>query len=370
MKARTCKTVIASKEERWGANRTVVLGNPLQRRSGWKKWMTLALLACFSSLFAADQKAIVIVGGGSTVPLPLYKRWKDEYNKLNRPVQMDYVPFGTAEGITQITNGKSDFGAGEVLLTAEERSKGNLTEVPAAIIAIVPVYNLPGVHQELRFSGELLAEIFLGEVKTWNDARITKLNPGAQLPSTPIQVIYRPGGKGTNYVFTDFLSKTSPKFRERIGRTPSPHWPVGVPAERSSDMGEKVKNTPSSIGYIEAQYLDDYRLQGGSVLNSAGKYVKASSQTMLAACHAVEGSDWAKFDVSLTNAPGADSFPITSFTWLYIHKLTDSGRAAALTDLLSWMFSSNGQKFALSEGYPQMPEALLSRIKAKIISLR
>jgi phosphate transport system substrate-binding protein len=135
-------------------------------------------------------------------------------------------------------------------------------------------------------------------------------------------------------------------------------------------MGEKVKNTPSSIGYIEAQYLDDYRLQGGSVLNSAGKYVKASSQTMLAACHAVEGSDWAKFDVSLTNAPGADSFPITSFTWLYIHKLTDSGRAAALTDLLSWMFSSNGQKFALSEGYPQMPEALLSRIKAKIISLR
>jgi phosphate transport system substrate-binding protein len=370
MKVLTCMTVIASKEAQGRASRRAVgHSQTRQRRSGWKKWMTLALLVCFCSLFAADQKAIVIVGGGSTVPLPLYKKWKDEYNKLNRPVQMDYVPFGTAEGITQITNGKSDFGAGEVLLSAEERSKANLTEVPAAIIAIVPVYNLPGVRQELRFSGELLAEIFLGEVKTWNDARITKLNPGAQLPNTPIQVIYRPGGKGTNYVFSDFLSKTSPKFREKIGRTPSPHWPVGIAAERSSDMGEKVKKTPGSIGYVEAQYLDDYQLQAGLVLNPAGKYVKASSQTMLAACRAVEGSEWAKFDVSLTNAPGADSFPITSFTWLYVHKLNDGGRAAALADLLSWMFSSNGQRIALSEGYPQMPDALLSKIKAKITSL-
>jgi len=371
---RTCMTVIASNAAPWGASRKAVLGSPLtlQRRFGWMKtkWMSLALLVSFCSVFAADQKAIVIVGGGSTVPLPLYKKWKDEYNKLNRPAQMDYVPFGTAEGITQITNGKSDFGAGEVLLTSEERSKGNLTEVPAAIIAIVPVYNLPGVHQDLRFSGELLAEIYLGEVKTWNDPRITKLNPGASMPSIPIQVIYRPGGKGTNYVFTDFLSKTSPKFREKIGRTPSPHWQVGVSAERSSDMGEKVKKTPGSIGYIEAQYLDDYNLHAGLVLNSAGRYVKASSQTMLAACQAVEGADWAKFDVSLTNASGPDSFPITSFTWLYVHKLTDSARAAALADLLSWMFSSNGQRFALSEGYPQMPDPLLTKIKAKVSSLR
>ncbi len=333
------------------------------------KCIALILLVCCCSLFAAEQKTIVLVGGGSTVPLPLYKKWKEEYNKRKPTIQMEYVPFGSAEGITQISNGKSDFGAGEVLLTSEERARGNLVELPAAIIAIVPVYNLPTVRQELRFSGELLSEILLGEVKTWNDPRIAKLNPGASLPSMPIQVIYRPGGKGTNYVLTDFLSKTSPKFRERIGRTPSPHCPVGVPAERSSDMGEKVKDTPGSFGYIEAQYVDDYHLQDGIVLNPAGRYVKASSKTMLAACHAVEGADWTNFDVSLTNAAGADSYPITSFTWLYVHKLSDSVRAAALADLLSWMFSSEGQRYALSEGYPQMPDALLTKIKAKAGSL-
>jgi phosphate transport system substrate-binding protein len=331
-------------------------------------WVAFTLLFC--CCFAEDQKTIVLVGGGSTVPLPLYKKWKEEYNKLNRPVQMEYVPFGTAEGITQISNGKSDFGAGEVLLTSDQLAKDNLMQLPAAIIGIVPVYNLPGLHQKLRFSGEVLAEIFLGEVTNWNDARIARINAGVSLPNMPIQVIYRPGGKGTNYVFTDFLSKTSSKFREKIGRTPSPHWPVGVPAERSSDMGEKVKSTPGSLGYIEFQYVDDYSLEAASILNPAGRYVQASSQTILAACRSVEDPDWAKFGVSLTNAPGADSFPIASFTWLYVRKPSDKERAAALADLLTWMFGNDGQRFALAQGYPEMPQALLTRIKAKAISLR
>lgn len=333
------------------------------------KWMVLTLVVCCCSLFAADQKTIVLVGGGSTIPLPLYKKWKEEFNKRQPNVQMEYLPFGTEEGIIEIANGKSDFGAGEVLLKPEQRASGGVIELPAAIIGIVPVYNLPGVRQELRFSGEVLAAIFLGEVKTWNDPRIAKLNPSVSLPSLPIRVVYRPGGKGTNYVFTEFLSKTSPKFREKIGRTPSPHWPVGMPAERSSDMGDKVKNTPGSIGYLELQYVDVYQLAAGSVLNPAGRYVKASSQSILAACRAAEGETW-KFDVSLTNSPGADSFPITSFTWLYVHKLTDRGRSAALADLLSWMFSPDGQRFALAAGYPEMPGPLLEKIKTKAVSLR
>jgi phosphate transport system substrate-binding protein len=327
------------------------------------------ILILGSSLLAADQKSIVLVGGGSTVPVPLYKRWKEEYNKRAANLQMDYLPFGTVEGITQIENGKSDFGAGEVMLSSEERVKGDLIELPAAIIAIVPVYNLPGPHQELRFSGELLAEIFLGDVKTWNDSRIVKLNPGVSLPELPIQVIYRPGGKGSNYVFTDFLSKASPRFREKIGRTPSPHWPVGTGAERSSDMGEKVKSVPGAIGYIETQYLGEYHLSAGSVLNLAGRYLRATPETMLAAVHSIMTGDWTRLDVSLTNAPGAESYPITSFTWLYLRKPKDQQRAAALNDFLSWIFG-DGQGYAMREGYPHLPDALLAQIKIRARSLR
>jgi phosphate transport system substrate-binding protein len=342
---------------------------PLGKRSGcgWFGWTLI--LFFLGSLSAADQKTIVLVGGGSTVPLPLYTKWKEEYNKRKPTVQMNYVPFGTAEGITQIENGKSDFGAGEVTLSREDMAKSDLIELPVAIIGIVPVFNLPSVHQELKFSGELLAEIFLGEVKAWNDPRITKLNPGVTLPDTPIQVIYRPGGKGTNYVFTDFLSKTSAKFRERIGRTPSPHWPVGTPAERSSDMGEKVRSVPGAIGYIETQYLTDYRVGVGSVMNPAGRYVRASSETMLAAVHSVMEADWTRLSVSLTNAAGPDSFPITSFTWVYLRKPRDPQRAAALNDLVSWMFGE-GQACALREGYPRLPEPLLAQIKVKAKFLR
>src|SRR5262249_59448244 len=220
---------------------------------GWFNRVALFLLLCLTPLFASDPNAIVLVGAGSSVPVPLYRHWADDYNRRSPAIQLQYVGVGTSEGIKQISNGVSDFGAGEVLLSPAERDSANLVELRTALIAIVPIYNLPGVH-DLKFNGELLAEIFLGEVKNWNDPRITKLNPGMALPSTQISVVYRPAGKGSNFVFTDFLSHTSPKFHDKIGRTPSPHWPVGVAAERSSDMADRVKNTPGAIGYVEYQY--------------------------------------------------------------------------------------------------------------------
>jgi phosphate transport system substrate-binding protein len=336
----------------------------------YSKWLRLFLLLCLCPLFAPAQQTIVLVGGGSTVPLPLYKKWADAFNQGNRAVQMQYIPFGSAEGVTQVANGSSDFGAGEVLLTPEERDQKDLMELPAALIGIAPVYNLPSVTAELRFSGDLLAEIFMGNVKTWNDPRIARLNPGVSLPSRPIQVFYRPAGKGTNFVFTDFLSKTSPKFHEKIGRTASPRWPVGTPAERSSDMVDKVKSTEGSIGYVEVQYATERKITTGSVLNPAGRYVTASNRNIIAACQAVEGQDWDRFSVSLTNAPGADSYPIASFTWLYLRrKPTDPKRSAALRSLLSWMFT-DGQRIALSEGYPELPTPLLAKITAKAGSIR
>jgi phosphate transport system substrate-binding protein len=333
-------------------------------------WL-MSVLALFLGprpIFA--QEAVVLVGSGSSVPAPLYGHWATEYNKRNPAIQLRYLAIGTSEGIKQIAKGSGDFGAGEVQLTSSERAEMNLTELPTVIIAIVPMYHLPGIHQDLRFSGELLAEIFLGEIKNWNDPQITKLNPGVSFPDMPIKVVYRPGGKGTNYVFTDFLSKTSAKFRSRIGVTPSPTWPVGSPAERTSDMVEKVKGDIGTIGYGELQYAVKADVQYGRVLNSSGNFVKASPETIEAACRAIEAPGWEKFAASMTNAPGAESFPITSFTWLYLRNSTsDSRRAAALADFLNWVYT-DGQQIAGQEGYSELPQQLLAKVRAKANSLR
>jgi len=339
-----------------------------------------SVLALFTSLFflllgassrpAFAQEAVVLVGSGSSVPAPLYTRFAAEYNKRNPGIQLRYLAIGTSEGIKQIAKGSGDFGAGEVQLSASERSETHLTELPAVMIAIVPMYHLPGLHQDLRFSGELLAEIFLGEIKNWNDPQIAKLNPGVSLPDTPIKVIYRPAGKGTNYIFTEFLSKTSPKFRSKIGVTPSPVWPVGTPAERTSDMVEKVKAEAGTIGYGELQYAVKADVQFGRVQNSSGNFIKASPESVEAACRAVEAPSWDKFTASLTNPPGAESFPITSFTWLYLKTSTgDAKRAKALADLLNWIYT-DGQQLAGQDGYSELPQQMLAKVRARANSLQ
>jgi phosphate transport system substrate-binding protein len=340
-----------------------------QRRSS--RWLLLHV--CLLYLFALGlsgtlsqaQNAVVLVGSGSSVPAPLYNRWTQEYGKRNPNFQMRYVPVGTSEGIKQISHGAGDFGAGEAQLTDKEREEGSLIELPVVLIGIVPIYNVPDVHQELRLSGEVLAGIFLGDVKTWNAPQIVKLNPEITLPNLPIQVINRPAGKGSNYVFTDFLSKVSSKFRAQLGVTPSPKWPVGTPAERSSDMADKVKNSPGSIGYVEYQYAVKGHIPQAAVLNPAGKFAKASIESISAACKEVEAPRWNSFSASLTNTPGADSYPITSFTWIYLRmKSTDSTRAAALGDFLDWIYTE-GQQFAVQEGYSELPPPLLAAVRKK-----
>ncbi len=319
---------------------------------------------------AVAQNAVVIVGSGSSVPAPLYNRWAEEYDKRDARIQVRYLPIGTSEGIKQISHGSGDFGAGEVPLSQAERSEGNLTEFPAVLIGIAPIYNLPGIHQALRLSGEVIAEIFLGDIKNWNASQIAKLNPDIELPSLPIKVVNRPAGKGSNYVFTDFLSKTSVKFRAEVGTTPSPRWPVGTSAERSSDMAEKVKSEPGSIGYVELQYALKGNISQAAVLNPAGKYVKASEQSIAAACEAIEAPHWNSFSASLTNAAGPDSYPITSFTWIYLrNSANDPSRVAGLEDFLHWMYG-DGQRFASEEGYSGLPSPMLTAVKKKLQSYR
>jgi phosphate transport system substrate-binding protein len=333
-------------------------------------WILLLLALVLHGTPAKAQTAVVLVGSGSSVPAPLYGRWSQEYNKRNPNLQMRYLPAGTSEGIKQISHGAGDFGAGEAPLTDKEREEGGLIEMPVVLIGIVPVYNLPGVHQELRLSGEVLAEIFLGDVKTWNAPQIAKLNPKIALPSVAIQVVNRGPGKGSNYVFTDFLSKVSAKFRAQVGVSASPKWPVGAPVERSSDMADKVKNSPGSIGYVEYQYAVKDGIPQAAVLNLAGQFVKASPESISAACRAVEALRSNSLSASLSNAPGVDSFPIASFSWMYLRtKSADPSRAAALGDFLNWIYA-DGQQFATQEGYSELPAPLLAAVRRKVKDLR
>lgn len=341
---------------------------------GVRRLLVLSVLPLLTfgvnGIVAKAQNAVVLVGAGSSVPAPLYNRWTQEYGKRSSAIQMRYLPVGTSEGIKQISHNAGDFGAGESQLTEKERKEGNLIELPVVLIGIVPIYNLPSVHHELRLSGDVLAQIYLGEVKTWNAPQIAKLNPDVDLPSLPIQVVNRPAGKGSNYVFSEFLSKVSAKFRNQIGVTPSPKWPVGEPAERSSDMADKVKNTAGSIGYVEYQYAVKNNIAHAAVLNPAGKFVKASTESIAAACQSTEAPRWNNFSASLTNAPGADSFPITSFTWIYLRTASsDSTRTVALNDLLDWVYT-DGQQYAVQEGYSALPTPMLAAVRKKAKTLQ
>jgi len=332
----------------------------------------LGLIFLFS-LFAFStlaQQTLVVVGVGSTVPAPLYTAWSQEYAKQHTGVQIRYVPLGSEEGIRQVSRGTGDFSAGELPLSEKERDQDHLVEVPVAIIGIVPIYNVPHLQQELRLSGEVLAEIYLGSIKNWKAPQIAKLNPGAELPDLPIKVVQRPAGKGSNYVFTDFLSKSNARFRSQIGTSLSPKWPVGAPAERSADMAAKVKNEVGSIGFVEYQYAAKNGIQQALVLNPAGKFVKASARTLVAACESVEAPDWHRLTVSLVNAHGADSYPLTSFTWAYFPaKSSDPARIPAIVNLFSWIYS-DGQAIAEQEGYTGLPSQLVSEARKKLAELR
>jgi phosphate transport system substrate-binding protein len=340
-------------------------------RVGERVWVLclLALGLCGAFVLggsaARAQSNIVLVGSGSSVPAPLYTRWTQDYGKRSAKIQFRYVPIGTGEGIKEISRGASDFSAGEAQLTEKERKEGGLIELPVVLIGIVPIYNLPDIHQELRLSGEVLAGIYLGDIKTWNSPQIAKLNPDITLPNLPIQVVNRPGGKGSNYVFTDFLSKASSKFRSQVGVSSSPKWPVGDPAERSGDMADKVKSNAGSIGFVEYQYAVKANIPQAAVMNAAGKFVKATKEGLSAACKAAEEPGWNNFSASLANAPGADSYPISSFTWIYLRTASpDATRASALGDLLEWIYT-DGQQIAVQEGYSALPSQLLTAVRKK-----
>lgn len=336
-------------------------------------WPALVLLMICFSIVANSQNIIALVGSGSNLPTPLYSHWVEEYNKLSPAVQVRYLSTGTVKGIEDISRGVGDFAAGEVPMSDEQlkAAKSPILHIPTVLVAIVPIYHVPGVRGNLRFSGPVLADIFLGTIKTWDDPLIKEHNPGQVLPHLDIAVVHRTEGKGSNYILADYLSKASPRWRSQIGKTPSPVWPVGVSANRGEDMMEKVKSTSGAIGYIELGFtLSDNSVGVGHVQNASGKFVAATQASIAAAYHAAEKSIPADFRVSLTNAPGNEVYPIVSFTWLYVpEKLTDPERSKALANFLEWALSM-GEQSAEQQGYTPLPASLAPKVLAKVHSLR
>jgi phosphate transport system substrate-binding protein len=333
----------------------------------------LLLAACTGivSLPLAAQQAISLVGSGSSVPSPLYTAWSEQYAKLKPGVQVRYLQLGAAEGVRQISQGVGDFAAGEIPLTETQMHKGKnpLVQFPTVLVAIVPIYKLPG-KPELRFSGELLADIFLGNVTNWKDARIAKLNPGVDLPDLKIAVIHRSSGKGSNYILTDFLSKVSPQWKSRIGKSASPDWRLGEETNRSEDMVEKVSGTPGAIGYVELNYAQRKDLGTGIVQNSAGRFIRATPASIGAACAVNEKSIQSDFGASLTNAPGKDSYPVVSFTSVFLMASgMEPARSHAAKEFLNWALTA-GQETANSLGYTVLPAGIAAKARETLNSIQ
>ena len=310
---------------------------------------------------------MVLVQTGSSMPEPLYKSWIDAYHKEAASTQVRYMPVGSAESARNILAGSGDLGGGDAPIPETQLHAANksVLELPAVLIGIVAIYELPGVKSDLKLTGPVLANIFLGRIKTWNDSALTRLNPDMNLPALSIRVFHRTDGKGSNYILSDYLCKVSPEFLAIAGRSESPKWPAGQSFQRSQELVNQLHSTPGAIGYTELNLAVNSGVRMASIKNAAGEFVKPSSQSIAAAASAGGGKKNEDFRVSLTNAPGKESYPISSFTWLYVPAVApDPERGRAVAAYLKWVYTS-GQKIAREQGYATLPADVLAKVAAK-----
>ena len=329
-----------------------------------KPFRTAAILAALSILVAGPALAqkIQINGAGATFPYPIYSKWFSEYDKLHPEVEINYQSIGSGGGIRQLTNQTVFFGATDGPMTDEQQqaAPGKILHFPTVLGGDVPVYNIPGVDTELKFTGKVLADIFLGKITKWNDAAITALNPGVKLPGTDITVCHRSDGSGTTYIWVDFLAKVSPEWKQKAGVATSVNWPVGIGGKGNEGVAGLVKQTPGSIGYVELVYALQNKIDYGSVQNLAGEFVRCSVDSVTAAAGAAAKVMPKDFRVSITNAPGNGVYPISSFTWLLLYESPkDKQRAKIMVDFMKWALT-DGQKYAKDLGYAPLPESVVA----------
>jgi len=298
-----------------------------------------------------------INAAGATFPYPIYNKWFTEYAAAHPSVKINYQSIGSGGGIRQVSDGTVDFGASDGPMTDDQmnQAKVKVMHVPTVLGAVVPIYNLPGIRT-LNFSGDVIADIYLGKISKWNDSRIAKDNPGVSLPDKSILPVYRSDGSGTTYIFTDYLSKVSPEWMGKVGKATSVKWPTGIGQKGSEGVAGMVRQTPGAFGYVELVYATSNNIEYGSVKNAAGKFLKATPDGATAAAAASAKTMPADYRVSITNAAGPDSYPISSFTWLLIPvHFADASKGAAVKGFLTWMLDK-GEGEASGMGYAPLPK--------------
>ncbi len=323
-------------------------------------------------MVAVGASAQNITAAGATFPYPIYNKWFTEYNQIHPSVKINYQSIGSGGGITQTSEGTVDFGASDMPVTDDKiaAAKVKFMHIPTVLGAVVPIYNIPGVSKELNFSGDEIADIYLGKITKWNDPRLVKDNPGANLPDTAILPVYRSESSGTTFIFTDYLSKVSPAWKTGVGNNSAVKWPAGIGAKGNEGVAGMVRQTPGSMGYVELIYALSNNMSYGAVKNASGKFLQGSPEGVTAAAAAAAKTMPADYRVSITNAPGAASYPISSFTYLLIPlKFADPAKGAAVKDFLTWMLE-HGESEAAGMHYAPLPAQVQAMVKKTIGTIK
>ncbi|MBZ5680964.1 MAG: phosphate ABC transporter substrate-binding protein PstS [Acidobacteriia bacterium] len=331
--------------------------------------MPLLLLCVLLPLTVFGQTTLN--GAGATFPYPIYSKWFSEYHKLHPDIQINYQSIGSGGGIRQVTEGTVEFGASDMPMTddqlkeAQTKLKTVVLNIPTVLGAVVPAYNIPGVTGEVKFTPAALAGLFLGTITNWNDKAIAAANPGVNFPNQEIIVVHRSDGSGTTFIWTDYLSKVSSEWKSQVGSGTSVKWPKGLGGKGNEGVAGSIRQLPGSIGYVELIYAVQNNIPYGSVKNAAGVFLRASLEGVTAAAASAPKMP-ADFRVSITNAPGKDTYPISSFTWLLIPVHSkDAAKGKILSDFLNWMVDS-GQKLTSALTYAPLPDNVAQKVKETI----
>ena len=330
----------------------------------------LASVACNNN-GSAGVGSVNLQGAGATFPNPLYQKWLSEYGKLHPAVKIDYQSIGSGGGIKQLKEQTVDFGASDAPMSDADlkSAPGEIVHIPTVLGAVVITYNLEGVKQPLRFSPEKLVDIFLGKIKKWNDPKIAADNPGVTLPANDITVVHRSDGSGTSAVFTDYLSKVSPEWKEKVGSGVSPSWPTGIGGKGNEGVTGQVKNTPNTIGYVELAYAAKNSLPVAHIKNAGGSFIEPTIDAVTAAAAASAASMPDDLRISITNATGAQAYPISSYTYILVYKdQKNAAKGKALIDFLWWGIH-DGEGFAKELQYAPLPADIVKKAEAKINSV-
>jgi phosphate transport system substrate-binding protein len=340
--------------------------------------LAIAALGCGGDQPSGDPQSgtaagVSLTGAGATFPDPIYKRWFGDYNRKTG-TQINYQSIGSGGGVKQFTEGTVDFGATDSPMKDDQITavQGNVAHIPTVMGAVVLTYNLPGLGAtRLKLDGPTIADIFLGKVTRWNDRRLTAANPGVALPNQDIIVVHRSDGSGTSFIFTDYLSKVSPEWKTRVGAAPSVNWPTGLGGKGNEGVTQQVKQSEASIGYVELIYAISNQLSYADVRNSAGTFVEPSMASVTAAAASATFAPDTDFRVSITDAPGANAYPISSFTWLLVKTDNpDEGKARTIKAFLEWMVTDEAQQTAATLHYAPLPAPVVTLIKERIGTLK